>query len=133
MEDNEKENHQLCPLYPSTLQSMCRIKRDLHFINYLLLLFVLENAPIDMSLDWKWTDIEEHVKHVQTGRNRHRHISTEIRQTRAVQNNLNCINKNKQYTAVMTSRHEFFMSEVLASSLVRFLLLTVSQILQLFK
>ena len=70
MEDNEKENHQLCPLYPSTLQSMCRIKHDLHFHNYLLLLFVLDSVPLDMSSNLEWTDIEQHAKHVQTGRNR---------------------------------------------------------------
>ncbi|CAF3347930.1 unnamed protein product [Rotaria socialis] len=46
MEDNEKQNPKLCPLYPSTLQG---------------------NQLIDMSPDMEWTDVEKHVKYVQKG------------------------------------------------------------------
>ncbi|CAF3350845.1 unnamed protein product [Rotaria sp. Silwood1] len=46
MEDNEKGNPQLCSLYPPTMQG---------------------NGLIDMSSNMEWTDIEQHVKHVQIG------------------------------------------------------------------
>ncbi|CAF2320968.1 unnamed protein product [Rotaria sp. Silwood2] len=46
MEDNEKGNPQLCPLYPPTLQG---------------------NGLLDMSSKMEWKDIEQRIEHVQTG------------------------------------------------------------------
>ncbi|CAF1114939.1 unnamed protein product [Adineta steineri] len=46
MEDNDKENHQLCPLYPSTLQ---------------------KHVQLDMSTNLEWADVEQNLKNVQTG------------------------------------------------------------------
>ena len=65
-EEEEKENHHLCSLYPSTLQG--RLKSDCILSIVYVLLFLSGNGELDMLSNLEWTDIEKRVKHVQTGR-----------------------------------------------------------------
>ena len=62
LEDNEKGDNQLCPLYPLTLQGMDTKKFDVTFFG-----FILGNSVLDMSSDLEWKEVEQLVSNVQAG------------------------------------------------------------------
>jgi hypothetical protein len=64
LEDNQKGDNRLCPLYPSTLQG------TKFNISCLMFLFILGNTWLDMSSDLEWKDVEQRVNNVQAGKNR---------------------------------------------------------------
>jgi hypothetical protein len=84
LEDEVKENHQLCSLYPSTLQGRPKCHCILSIVNFLL--SVVGIGKLDMLSDLEWTDVAQLVEHVQTGRNRVGDRYIHIRQIQALRN-----------------------------------------------
>lgn len=68
MIDNEKQNGQTCPLYPSTLQGFQKKTTLFSFVDCIYSLICLDNSLVDMTTDIEWREIEQEINNVQKGR-----------------------------------------------------------------